>query len=115
MPAVRRTVGRYEVMNELGRGGMATVYLARQIDLDRLVALKELDALRTSAPSFAQRFLREARLAGSLSHPNIVTVHDYLEQDGAADIAMEYNERRALRPDIRALSLAQVGRGPQAV
>src|SRR5205085_852353 len=96
-------------MDELGRGGMASVYLARQIDLDRLVALKELDALRTSDPSFAQRFLREARLAGSLSHPNIVTVHDYFEQDGAPYIAMEYIERGSLRPYIGTLSLAQVG------
>src|SRR3954465_10810454 len=109
MPAVRRTVGRYEVMNELGRGGMATVYLARQIDLDRLGALKELDALPTPDPSFAQRFLREARLAGSLSHPNIVTVHDYFEQDGAPYIAMEYIERGSLRPYIGALSLPQAG------
>ena len=75
-------VGRYELLRELGRGGMATVYLARQTELDRLVALKELAALRMSDASVVHRFLREARVAGSLSHPNIVTVHDYLEQDG---------------------------------
>ena len=89
MPSrVARTVGRYEILDELGRGGMATVYLARQVDLDRLVALKELSALRQSDPTFARRFLRESRLAGSLSHPNIVTVHDYLERDGVPYIAM---------------------------
>src|SRR5688572_22982341 len=76
---VARTVGRYEILEELGRGGMATVYLARQTDLDRLVALKELSAFRQSDPSFVQRFLRESRLAGSLNHPNIVTVLDYFE------------------------------------
>src|SRR3954464_6676305 len=106
MPAVRRTVGRYEVMNELGRGGMATVYLARQVDLDRLVALKELDSLRTLDASFAKRFLREARLAGSLSNPNIVTVFEYFEATSAPYIAMEYLEHGSLRPQVGALSLA---------
>jgi hypothetical protein len=106
---VNRVVGRYEIVAPLGEGGMATVYLARQIDLDRLVALKELRALRGSDPSFAQRFLREARMAGSLSHPNIVTVHDYLEAEGTPFIAMEYLERGSLRPYIGHMSLAQVG------
>src|SRR3954453_1616407 len=109
MPAVRRTVGRYEVMNELGRGGMATVYLARQVDLDRLVALKELGALRTPDPSFAQRFVREAQLAGSLSHPNIVTVYDYFASNGIPYIAMEYFEHGTLRPHVGTMSLAQIG------
>jgi hypothetical protein len=76
MPDVMKTVGRYEILREVGRGGMAMVYLARQSDLDRFVALKELGAFHASDPSFAQRFLRESRVAGSLSHPNIVTVHD---------------------------------------
>src|SRR4051794_20841776 len=109
MQDVRRAVGRYEIMSELGRGGMATVFLARQIDLDRLVALKELAALRLPDASFAQRFLREARVAGSLSHPNIVTVHDYLQEDGTPYIAMEYVERGSLRPHVGSLSLAQIG------
>ncbi len=97
---VARTVGRYEILDELGRGGMATVYLARQADLDRLVALKELSAFRQAEPSFARRFLRESRLAGSLSHPNIVTVYEYFESDGVPCIAMEYVERGSLRPHV---------------
>src|SRR3954447_3727826 len=109
MPDVMKTVGRYEILRELGRGGMALVYLARQTDLDRLVALKELGAFHASDASFAQRFLREARLAGSLSHPNIVTVHDYLQHEGTPYIAMEYVERGSLRPYIGSLSLAQIG------
>ena len=103
-----RTVGRYEILEELGRGGMATVYLARQSDLHRLVALKELSAFRQADPAFTQRFLRESRLAGSLSHPNIVTVHDYFEDDGVPYIAMEYVERGSLRPYIGHMSLTQV-------
>jgi serine/threonine protein kinase len=55
-----RVVGRYEILREVGRGGMAMVYLARQSDLDRFVALKELGAFHASDPSFAQRFQRNA-------------------------------------------------------
>jgi tRNA A-37 threonylcarbamoyl transferase component Bud32 len=105
----RRTVGRYEIEREIGRGGMATVYLAQQLDLERQVALKELRGLRTLDPSFAQRFLREARLAGSFSHPNIVTVHDYFENDGVPYIAMEYLARGALRPYVGRLTPPQIG------
>jgi len=104
-----RTVGRYEILREVGRGGMAMVYLARQTDLDRFVALKELGAFHASDPSFAERFLRESRVAGSLSHPNIVTVHDYFEHDGTPFIAMEYVERGSLRPYVGRTTLAQVG------
>src|SRR3954453_9129436 len=111
MPEVMKTVGRYEILREVGRGGMAMVYLARQTDLDRFVALKELGAFHASDPSFAQRFLRESRVAGSLSHPNIVTVHDYFEHEGTPYIAMEYVERGSLRPYISKMSLAQIGGG----
>src|SRR5918998_7359 len=109
MPDVMKTVGRYEILRELGRGGMALVYLARQTDLDRFVALKELGAFHASDASFAQRFLRESRVAGSLSHPNIVTVHDYFEHDGTPYIAMEFVERGSLRPYIGEMTLAQMG------
>ena len=109
MPEVMKTVGRYEILREVGRGGMAMVYLARQTDLDRFVALKELGAFHASDPSFAQRFLRESRVAGSLSHPNIVTVHDYFEHDGTPYIAMEYIERGSLRPYVSQMTLAQIG------
>src|SRR3954462_6288268 len=109
MPDVMKTVGRYEILREVGRGGMAMVYLARQTDLDRFVALKELGAFHASDPSFAQRFLRESRVAGSLSHPNIATVHDYFDHDGTPYIAMEYVERGSLRPYVGKLTLAQIG------
>src|SRR5689334_6007616 len=74
MTLILRRVGRYDVLREIGRGGMATVYLARQSDLDRHVALKELAVERVPDASFAERFLRESRMAGKLTHPNIVTV-----------------------------------------
>jgi hypothetical protein len=109
VPDVMKTVGRYEILREVGRGGMAMVYLARQTDLDRFVALKELGAFHASDESFAQRFLRESRVAGSLSHPNVVTVHDYFQHDGTPYIAMEYVERGSLRPYVGKMNLAQMG------
>src|SRR2546421_11421999 len=104
MPELRESVGRYEILDELGRGGMSSVYLARQVDLDRLVALKELGALRSSDPSFARRFLREAQLAGSLSGPNIVTRYDYFDHDGGPFNAIGYPGDGPLRPPQRARS-----------
>ena len=104
-----RLVGRYEILREIGRGGMAIVYAARQPDLDRQVALKELSSFHATSAEFAHRFLRESRLAGSLNHPNIVTVHEYFEHGGTPYIAMELVPRGSLRPYVKRLSLAQVG------
>jgi outer membrane protein assembly factor BamB/predicted Ser/Thr protein kinase len=103
-----RTIKGYEVLRELGRGGMAVVYLARQEGLDRRVALKELAGLHAHDPDWAKRFLREAHLAGSLSHPNIVTVHEYFEHDGVPYLAMEYLEPGSLRQYMGGLNLAQI-------
>lgn len=103
-----RRIGRYEVLERIGKGGMATVYRARQQDLDRIVALKELDHIGgPDRKMFASRFLREARMASSLSHPNIVTVFDYIEHDGRPYIAMEYVPGGSLRDCIDGLTLAQ--------
>ena len=88
---------------------MAIVYAARQPDLDRQVALKELSSFHANSTEFAHRFLRESRLAGSLNHPNIVTVHEYFEHGGTPYIAMELVPRGSLRPYVKRLSLAQVG------
>ena len=109
MPELVRTVGRYGILREVGRGGMAVVYLARQVDLDRLVALKELAAFHAADPDFARRFVRESRLAGSLVHPNVITVFDYFEHEGTPYIAMEYVERGSLRPHVGRMTLAQIG------
>ena len=103
----QRSVGRYEIVREVGRGGTAVVYLARQTDLDRSVALKELAGFHASDPEFVERFLRESRVAGSLNHPNIVTVHEYFEHEGTAFIAMEYFDRGSLRGWLSGLTLRQ--------
>jgi predicted Ser/Thr protein kinase len=101
-------VGRYEILRELGRGGMAAVYLARQTDLDREVALKELNGLYARDPSFLERFLRESRVAGSLNHPNIVTVHEYFEHEGTPYIAMEFVDGGSMRPVVTSLTFPQI-------
>ncbi len=100
----------YDVIRELGRGGMAVVHLARQRDLGRLVALKELAGLNADDPSFAERFLRESRVAGSLNHESIVTVYEYFDDDGTPFIAMELMEGGSLRPLIGELGLPQTAR-----
>src|SRR5215210_2475106 len=82
--------GRYELLRKLARGGMADVYLARDALLDRQVALKVLFPAFAADPSFVQRFRREAQAAANLSHPNIVSVYDWGEEDGAYFIVMEY-------------------------
>ncbi len=60
-----RIAGRYEILREIGRRGMAAVYAAKQLDLDRQVALKQLGRFQSGSPEFAHRFLRESRVAGS--------------------------------------------------
>jgi predicted Ser/Thr protein kinase len=108
VPEGTRIVGRYEIVGRIGKGGMGVVHLARQPGLDRLVALKELVAVDADDPSFAERFVREARVAGALSHPNIVTVFDYFEEEGTAFIAMEYLERGSLQPLVGRLTFTQI-------
>ncbi|MDP6543443.1 MAG: protein kinase [Phycisphaerae bacterium] len=95
-------VGEYEIDREIGRGGMGVVYLARQKDLDRQVALKVIPPTSLSAIT-RQRFLREAKALASLSHPNIVPVFTAGEQAGSLFIAMEYVPGVPLSTLIRAV------------
>jgi len=85
-----RVAGRYDVERRLGHGGMATVDLAHDVELDRLVALKRLADNLAGDPDLRARFLREARLAARLSHPNVVRIYDVGEDAGTPFIAMEY-------------------------
>jgi predicted Ser/Thr protein kinase/tetratricopeptide (TPR) repeat protein len=105
--AMPTSLGRYEILQELGRGAMGVVYLARDPLIGRRVAIK---TFRTSLPAgdpdlqeFQARFIREAQSAGILSHPNIVTIHDVVEasDDGLAFIAMEYVEGTDLKEILR--------------
>ncbi len=87
---VGTSIGHYQILEPLGRGGMSTVYKALQISLDREVAIKVLPPYFAHDPQFALRFSREARAVARLRHPNILTVFDYGEQDGYTYIVMEY-------------------------
>jgi hypothetical protein len=89
-----RTLGRYELLEEIGRGAMGAVYLGRDPKINRPVAIKAIDLSTEFDPDeleeASQRFLREAETAGRLNHPNIVTIFDVGESGGLAYIAMEF-------------------------
>jgi serine/threonine protein kinase len=80
-------VGPYEVLNQLGAGGMGEVYRARDVRLERIVALKVLLPGGMQDPERKRRFAQEARAASSLNHPNIVTIYD-IGNDGVDYLAM---------------------------
>ncbi len=105
-PEIPKTLGRYRIVDELGRGAMGAVYRALDPLIDREVAIKTLlpDLPAEVMAEVRERFIREARSAGRLSHPNIVTIFDVGEQDGVAYIAMEL---------LKGHSLLQVLKHPQ--
>jgi serine/threonine-protein kinase len=107
MDLVGKKLGQYQIIEELGRGGMAVVYRAYQPSLNRYVAIKVLPPQFTFDEEFVQRFRREARSAAALHHPNIVTIYDINEQDGLYFIVMEFLEGKTLDR-----LLAETGRMP---
>ena len=94
--SVLNRVGRYEITEKLGQGGMGTVYKAFDPLLTRVVAVKVISGQLDVNPDHRERFFREARAAAQLSHRNIITIYDLGEQDGAPYLAMEYLEGRDL-------------------
>jgi serine/threonine-protein kinase len=102
-PLVGRLLdGRYRVSARIARGGMATVYEATDLRLDRPIALKVMAHSLADNEEFGQRFVREARAAARLAHPNVVGVFDQGDDDGVLFLAMEYVPgRRTLRDLIR--------------
>src|SRR5918995_1247205 len=82
--------GRYSLERELGRGGMGVVYLAREVALDRPVAIKLLPPALAARPELRERFLREARTAAQLSQPNIVPIHAVDDAAGFVFFVMAY-------------------------
>lgn len=90
-----------EIMELIGRGGMGFVFKARQLHLDREVALKLLPEKLGADPHFTERFTREARVLAKLSHPNIVMVHDFGHTGGFYYLVMEYVEGLNLRQAMR--------------
>jgi serine/threonine-protein kinase len=106
----------YEVIGRIGQGGMAAVYKARQVSLDRIVAVKVLTRSMLPDTQALERFKQEAKAAARINHPGIVQVHDYGEREGGAYIVMEYIEGHSLgellenrgrMPAVEALAIAE--------
>jgi tRNA A-37 threonylcarbamoyl transferase component Bud32 len=118
LPLSPTRLGRYEIVDEIGKGAMGIVYLARDPLIGRLVALKTFrigySIKDAELEQFRARFIREAQSAGILSHPNIVTIHDVVErgEEGLAFIAMEYvngTNLKSVLQEPRRPALAYVG------
>lgn len=101
LEAPPKTIGQYEIIEEIGRGGMGIVYKARHLSLHKFVALKLLSASRLGKPGSVDRFQREMRSVGELEHPNIVRATDAGEADGLHYLAMELIEGRSLSDRIK--------------
>jgi serine/threonine-protein kinase len=93
--------GRYSIEREIGRGGMGIVYLAREVHLDRPVAIKLLPPERAADGTLKERFLREARLAAKLSHPNIIPIHAVADVDGFVFYVMAFVDGETLAERVR--------------
>ena len=102
-----QTIGRYQVEETIGRGGMGVVYKAFDPVLQRTVALKVLSGITLDDPDARERLMREARSAGQLAHKNIIVIHDLGEDQGQPYLAMEYLSGVSLETYIR--------RGPMAL
>jgi len=94
---VGENIGPYRIVEQLGQGGMATVYKAYHASLDRYVALKALHPAFNEDKTFASRFQREARVVAKLEHPNIVPVYDYAEHEGRPYLVMKFIEGDTLK------------------
>jgi len=103
LDALRRvTLGEYDIRGELGQGGMATVYLAHDVALDRKVAIKVMSTALFSMPGMVERFKREARTAASLSHPNIIPIYAVKESADLVYFVMKFIAGRSLESVLRA-------------
>lgn len=93
---IGRTLSRYRILEKLGEGGMGVVFKAHDGQLDRSVAIKILPGSKVADPMRKQRFVREAKAASALNHPNIVTIYEISYDDDVDFIVMEYVDRRTL-------------------
>jgi serine/threonine-protein kinase len=118
-------VGSFEVLNEIGQGGMGVVYLARQPTLDRMVVLKKIRRELLVDPGMVERFRREARAAAAVHHQNVVSIYDSFEVRGDHYIAQEFVDGHDLKwirtqlgrldPEVAALIALEVARGLEEI
>jgi predicted Ser/Thr protein kinase len=99
---IGQTLGPYRIIEQIGIGGMATVYKAYQPSMDRYVAIKVLPAVLARDPAFLKRFQREAKVVAKLEHKHILPVHDYGEQEGLTYLVMRYVEAGTLKDRLAA-------------
>jgi tRNA A-37 threonylcarbamoyl transferase component Bud32 len=102
-PMLGRTIGKYRIVEHLGRGGMAEVYKAYQPNLDRYVAVKMMHAFLSDEKEFLARFEREAKVVATLRHPNIVQVYDFDVEGGVYYMVMEYITGETLKARMQNL------------
>ena len=105
---VGKTLSHYKIVEKLGSGGMGEVYVAEDLTLGRKVALKVLPSDVANDPERRDRFLREARAVAALSHPNVLAIHDFGEDQGIAFAVTELLEGRTLRQRLSEGSLSPV-------
>ncbi|MBI3832106.1 MAG: protein kinase [Planctomycetes bacterium] len=91
----------YKILEKVGVGGMGTVYKAKQLSMDRIVALKVLNERYSTDREFVDRFIREARAAGKLNHPNVIHVHDVSKANGRHYFSMEYIDGSSVKEMLR--------------
>lgn len=101
VPPKVNKIGKYEILDVIGRGGMGQVYKAIDPTIGRMVAIKKVTSVFSDDPLLLKRFYREAHSTGKLQHPNIVTVYDLGDQDGVPYLVMEYLEGDSLEKVIR--------------
>ncbi len=100
---IGKTIGRYRIVEHLGRGGMAEVYKAHQASLDRYVAIKLMHTFLADEKEFLARFEREAKVVATLRHPNIVQVYDFDVDQGVYYMVMEFINGETLKARLQAL------------
>ncbi len=105
-PGPADRIGKYEIIAKIGQGAMGEVYKARDTVLDRFVAIKTMSGALLQDPDLGQRFLREAKSAARLNHPNVVTLHEFGEDAGRFFMAMELLEGEDLKVLLRRGGLA---------
>src|SRR5271157_1555630 len=91
------TISHYQILEKLGEGGMGVVYKARDLRLDRLVCIKILHPEQLKDESRKQRFIREAKAASSLNHPNIITIYEIDQAEGTDFMVMEFVAGKTLK------------------
>ena len=111
-----KQLGKYEILDEIGSGGMGVVYRARHIKLNRIAAVKAIRERYATSDKHLERFKREAAVCAKLSHPNVIKLFDYGEEDGTCFYAMEFidaltlKEKLAERSPASAKFILHVGR-----